>query len=59
MFSIKDNIVVNSREEERGAYRELLEFGSVLFLAPSGNYVSAQMAIILYAVFSPSWSFHC
>lgn len=33
----KDSTVVNSKEE-RGTYRELLEFGSVLFLALNGNY---------------------
>ena len=56
MVSIKGNVVVNSREE---GGTELLEFGNVLFLALSGNYVCVQIAIILYAVFSLSWSFHC
>ena len=52
MISIKDNIAVNSRGESGGTYRELLEFGKVLFLALRGNYVGTQTAIILYAVLS-------
>lgn len=51
VVSIKDNIVVNAREEG-GTYRELLEFGNVLFLALSGNYLGVQIAVVLSAVFS-------
>ena len=58
VISIKDNIVVNSRKESLLSWSLLLEFGEVLCLALHGNYVGAQIAIILYAVFSYPWSFH-
>lgn len=43
-------MAVNSREEEGGAHRELLEFGNVLLLALNDNDVIVQIPIILYAI---------